>query len=186
MRTRTLTAGVLALALAVTLPASGKPKDPVVVPDESGCRDVVGGAARYQQLLATFSQAEFAPGTAALGMYQAAEVTVRDKGVATAELVLAAVSCPDVDYVLEAYDVNTSALLARNSERGDGVSGTEANALVLEVVVPGYSSSTVALRAFTVTGSVVHDFAPDAELPAEQAQAGPNGLPGGGAVSSFK
>lgn len=175
-RTAALTAVVLAAALAV--PAAGKqPKVDPVVPDETGCRDVVSGVPEYQQLVSSITQEEFAPGSAALGMYQARQVAVLDKGVVTAKVELAAPSCTDVEYTIEAYDVASSQLLASRTRAGDGITGSKVNPLMIEAVVAGYTNRKIELRVLTRSGDVVHDVAPDAEKPAADTMANVDGLP---------
>lgn len=191
MRNRTLALAAALLATAVALPASGEPPSAPgrpgghpKAPDESGCRNVVDGFAAYQRLVQSIEQPEFAPGSSAVGMYQHRVVTVRDKGVATAGLVLEAPSCPDVVYTLAVYHPKTLALLATHSQAGDGTTGTEAAPLMVEAVVAGHPTSSVAMTVTTTSGGVQHDVAP--KQGTAVASAPEDGLPGGGANSSFK
>ena len=190
MRTRSLMLAGLAVATALAVPASGKDKaSPELVPDETGCRDVVGGAPLYQNLIAAITQDEVAPVVGStLDLYRKAQITVLDKGVATAVVKLADASCPDVDYTIEVYDVDTGRLLASHTQPGDGVAGTAATPLVLEAVVRGYESVSIGLRVMTTSGGVTHDTAPDADKMVAEANAEPDGLPPAGtpATSSFK
>ena len=193
MRNRTFALTTALLATAVAVPAlaappaaPGRPGSDVVAPDETGCRDVIDGSVNYQQLIASITQEEYKPGTGeSLGMYQSRVVTVRPKGVATAGVVLAAPSCVDVDYTIEVRTLDGQ-LLASHTQRGDGVSGTAESPLMVEAVVGNHASKSIALRVTTSNGGTTHDVAPDADAPPAEATAAEDGLPGGGATSSFK
>jgi hypothetical protein len=189
MHARSLTLAGLVLVAAIAVPASAKGGPPATEPDESGCRDVVSGVARYQYLIQSVEQEEVLPPVGStLGLYREAVVTLSDKSVATARLVLAAPSCTDVEYTVEAYDIDTQQLLAAHTQSGDGVTGTSDNNLFLEAVVRGYTKDTIALRVFTTSRGTVHDVAPDAGSPPVEATAAADGTPNGtgGANSSFK
>lgn len=202
MRNRTIALSAAVLATALALPAAGhsetQPQGPPVepgrpgteepaAPDESGCRNVLGGFVGYQQLVQSIAQEEFAPRSAALGMYKSRVVTTRNKGVATAGVELAAPSCPDVLYTIKVY-TKTGQLLASHTQPGDGISGTKDSPLILEAVVANHAVRSIGIRVFTESTGVVHDVAPDDTDDPAGAIASPDGLPpgSGGANSSFK
>lgn len=151
------TAGVLAaMVTAPVAPASAaKPKPtPPVEYTETGCYDVTGGGPAYQKLLQSIKTVT--PPTAGVGGTYT-DLVLSQEGLLETKLGLAAPSCLDATYELEAYDADGNSL---GKVRAPG-NGTES--VPLDLMVRDQHSLVVYAQARIIapTGQVVYRGALD-------------------------
>lgn len=170
MKKQALALAVSALAASALMsgsPAQGNHKN-TFTPNESGCRNVIGGSFGQFQRLVDRLVLEKDPVT---GLYTGARNELLDRGVARASLALEAPSCPDVTYTLNVYraviqddgSYTAGTLLGSTSRPGNGVDGATTPFYVstgVEFLVDDAEKLVVMLQVEVSDASGVHDYAP--------------------------
>lgn len=190
MKKQALALAVSALAASALMsgsPAQGNHKNTFTA-DETGCRNVVTGSfGQFQRLVAALHREEISTGS---GVYNHAENHLSDRGVARANVVLEAPSCPDVTYTLNVYraviddggNYHHGSLLGSASRRGNGVDGTTTPFYVSTGVESLADDEFIVMLQVEVSDAAgIHDHAPDTP---DDVEAAPDGGDGGGAGSA--
>jgi hypothetical protein len=180
-----------ALTVGSALPATAG-KEAVVPPPpaEAGCYDLAGnGKPGFQRFLKAIDQTERVAATPLTpALYEKAVITQSDRGVVNANLSLGGVSCPEATYVVEVFAATPEPdgsyrLLARNSQRGDGLGVV----VVLPTVITGYDAQSVRLSGYIQDAYGRTIDTSDLPLSHEKAlfTAPDDGLPPGGGGQQF-
>lgn len=167
------TAGVLAALVTVPVaPASAAKPKPTPSPTsttpveytETGCYDVTNGGPHYQKLLQSITTVT-APTAGVGGTYK--DLVLSEEGLLETQLGLAAPSCLDATYELEAFDKDGNSL---GKVRAPG-NGTES--VRLDLMVRDQDSLVVYAQARIIapTGQVVYRGGVDEQTGAERSLA---------------
>lgn len=151
-------AGISAAALALpTAPASAAkpapPPSPTATPTpviytETGCYDILGGGPDYQKLLQSITT--LTPPTAGVpGTYTMLQLA--EEGLLETKVILAAPSCSDATYQMEAFDAAGTSL-GKTNARGNGT-----DSVALDLVIRDQTALNVfvQVRSIAPTGQIV-------------------------------